>query len=732
MLGHILRRWRRRRDSIRPTKSLRRRTTFFDHLEARTLLAAPEIAVFNGTAEIADDSTVPIDFDNGVQGADGPTLTFTIQNDGDGPLTLRNLNLPAGFSIVENILPQLSPTASLPLTIRLDTSVVGTKSGQISFDNNDDDENPFNFSITGIVLASGPEITVLDGLTSIVDGTSTTIDFGSVIQRQTGPVRTFAVQNDGTAPLSLGQLTLPVGFELVQSLPPSLAPQTFASFGVRLASTSAGFRFGQITLANGDADENPFNFPIAGTVTTTQVPEIAVLDGTTEIADGAAAAIDFGTVYQGQTAPTRTFTVRNAGTAPLALSSVTLPAGFTLVEGLVASLTPLGDDTIIVQLDTTSVGVPAGQISIASNDADENPFNFAIAGTVLAVAPEIRVVREDFLELVDAVTPTTVFTTVVESQTTSTVTFAVLNSGAATLTLGSVTLPAGFSIAEALTASLAPGESDTFTVQLDTTTPGDKAGDIFIENNDGDENPFHIAVMGTVQSAAPEITVLSGTTNIVDGATVPFDFGRAAQGRGSLIQTFTVRNDGTTPLTPGTISLPAGYLLLEGLNSSLAAGQSDSFTVTRGSAFAGTFSGDISIVTNDADENPFNFRVVATITRFTRPEITVLDGATELVATGTIVPIDFGSAIRRQTGPTRTFTIRNDGTERLRIGKIDLPRGFVLVKAPLRVIAAGSFDTIVVQLDTKNAGTRTGRLTINNSDTDERAFSFVIAGTVIA
>lgn len=37
--------------------------------------------------------------------------------------------------------------------MQLDTSTIGTKSGQVSFSNNDSDKNPFNFSITGTVTA---------------------------------------------------------------------------------------------------------------------------------------------------------------------------------------------------------------------------------------------------------------------------------------------------------------------------------------------------------------------------------------------------------------------------------------------------------------------------------------------------------------------------------------------------------------------------------------------------
>ena len=57
-------------------------------------------------------------------------------------------------------------------------------------------------------------------------------------------------------------------------------------------------------------------------------------------------------------------------------------------------------------------------------------------------------------------------------------TFTVRNDGTATLTLGAVTVPTGFTLTEGLSTSLAPGASDTFTVRLDTATVGTKSGEI--------------------------------------------------------------------------------------------------------------------------------------------------------------------------------------------------------------------------------------------------------------
>src|SRR6185503_16117612 len=75
---------------------------------------------------------------------------------------------------------------------------------------------------------------------------------------------------------------------------------------------------------------------------------------------------------------------RNDGGSTLTLGSVALPSGFTLVNGLSTSLAPGASDTFQVRMDTITVGTHSGQISFTSNDSNENPFNFSIAGTVVA------------------------------------------------------------------------------------------------------------------------------------------------------------------------------------------------------------------------------------------------------------------------------------------------------------------------------------------------------------
>lgn len=139
--------------------------------------------------------------------------------------------------------------------------------------------------------------------------------------------------------------------------------------------------------ANGSilADIGAFEFESGAVVT--PVPEIEVLDGTTSITDGAIAPLNFGSTPVG-TNLTKSFVIKNVGTEALNLSNLQLPAGFAMVGALPATVAAGEQVSVQISLDATAAGTPSGELTFATNDADENPFNFAITGTVTAPPTE--------------------------------------------------------------------------------------------------------------------------------------------------------------------------------------------------------------------------------------------------------------------------------------------------------------------------------------------------------
>ena len=116
--------------------------------------------------------------------------------------------------------------------------------------------------------------------------------------------------------------------------------------------------------------------------TPTPAPEIQVLDATTNIPDGTG-IVAFGSTTVGA-AFSKTFTVMNVGTSELMLTPpIFAPAGFRVPSGFGTNRLAAGESTTFtVQLDATAPGTYSGTLSFTNDDSDENPFDFAVSGTV--------------------------------------------------------------------------------------------------------------------------------------------------------------------------------------------------------------------------------------------------------------------------------------------------------------------------------------------------------------
>lgn len=243
-----------------------------------------------------------------------------------------------------------------------------------------------NGTISNVVTTNTPEIAVLDGTTNIVDGSTTAVNLGSGNVGSTFS-RTFTVQNAGNAALTLGPVSVPAGFVLSQAPLTMVSAGGSTTFVVSLNTAAVGTFSGAVSFANNDADENPFNFNVSGTVSTTTpvtAPEIEVLDGTTVLIDGAS-TVNFGSTTVGGTL-TKTLTIRNLGTANLILSQLVLPNRYSIVSGpSQTTIAPGASATLTLGLNTSMVGSFTGAISLANNDANEGPFNFNVTGTVTVV-----------------------------------------------------------------------------------------------------------------------------------------------------------------------------------------------------------------------------------------------------------------------------------------------------------------------------------------------------------
>ncbi len=133
-----------------------------------------------------------------------------------------------------------------------------------------------SFEVT--YTSSGPEMNVQGNSLSIVDGDATPdtgdhTDFESADVSGGTVVRTFTIQNTGTAALNLTGAspyvviggTHAADFSVTAIPSSSIAASGSTTFNVTFNPSATGTRSATLSIANNDANENPYNFSIQGT-----------------------------------------------------------------------------------------------------------------------------------------------------------------------------------------------------------------------------------------------------------------------------------------------------------------------------------------------------------------------------------------------------------------------------------------------------------------------------------
>lgn len=464
---------------------------------------------------------------------------------------------------------------------------------------------------------------------------------------------------------------------------------------------------------------------------TVDMPEIVVEQPAANgLVDGVS-AVAFGNVNAGATAQ-RVFTIRNTGTANLtglAASWNGNAAGrFTAGAFGATTLAPGASTTLTVTFAPVAAGNESGTLRIASNDADENPFDVSITGT--GVASEIVVEQPVNNGLIDGVSGVSFGNSNVGVA--APLTFTIRNTGNAALT-GLAASVDGTNSAEFVAGALGattlnPGQSTTVSVTFTPAAAGVRAAALHIANNDPNENPFDIALSGT--GVMPEIAIEQPlNTGLADG-TSTIDFGDV-DALDDAARTFTIRNLGDGPLTGLALSVDgtnASEFVAANLSATtVAPNATATFTVTFTPTAAGTRTAAVHVTSNDTNESPFDINLTG---RGLDPEISVEEPATNVL-------VDAGAA--RDYGDSnvgiavqKTFTIKNVGTADL-TGLATTFAGthavdFSAAAFGSTTVAAGASTTVVVTFTPGAAGARTATLRIASNDRDENPFDIPLTG----
>lgn len=492
---------------------------------------------------------------------------------------------------------------------------------------------------------------------------------------------------------------------------------------------------GSITIANDDANENPYNFTIKGRGVIN--PELSIEYNSSIINDE---AFDYTLTFPNGFTNDLKFTVKNIGVGNLLLTGsprVTVSGSeFSLFQDAVGTISDGEYSEFIVKFSPAGSGTYTGFISIASNDDDNNPYNFSFKIVLANYEPEINVKLND-LNITDGSSNIDVGEILYDA--TKDITFIIENSGTSDLYLvGNPIINFSgtcFTLIKTIDNPLIlPSKSASFTIRFTPNISSESAeylGTISIMNNDSDEEIFNFTIKGK-SIINPKINIKDDSNNIPNGK-INYNFGTLKYGETKDI-TFTIENTGLGDLILSGATRVAlsgtGFSLKKDAVSILKEGESTTFIITFSplSSYSGNYNGNISIVNNDNEQNPFIFTITGI--GLMNPEINVKEGL-NTVLNGT-VDYNIGS-VTFGTPKDVIFNIQNSGLSPLVISNINVSgEGFSLKKTISENISVdSSSDFIITFTPITEEGNYSGTITITNNDIDESIYTFTIKITVI-
>lgn len=213
--------------------------------------------------------------------SEDPLLTerrFTLRNESMRVLQNGSISVSEGFFLELDAPPArllLVPhMATVNFRVRLDTSVLGERSGEvrIEFPSTQSEPAILTFTVQGeVVELQPPRIVVLGNNRSILNGNLNPepeyhTDFGVVPVGAPAEARMFTVRNGGDLPLTIENVQVPNGFLLVTSPEESVEPGETAIFEIRLNTDHPGVWDGTVSFGHNAINQVPFVFGIRGEV----------------------------------------------------------------------------------------------------------------------------------------------------------------------------------------------------------------------------------------------------------------------------------------------------------------------------------------------------------------------------------------------------------------------------------------------------------------------------------
>jgi hypothetical protein len=706
----------------------------------------PDLYVRIGANEVPH-GTVGFDFGTVKVGDMSTPLTITLGNRGTDVLYISGITStdPGQFSVDTSetlfiLPPGDTQTSSFTLTFG-PSGPYGFKSSDITVESNDPDTFEYLFTVVGYASPIPvPDITVRrDG--SVITPGSLGYDFGPVEIGDSSPHQVFTVENSGDANLTvtiINSSSTNFSIQNAPSLPCTIPSGGTDTFSVIFSPDSMDPIAAEITIVNSDPDDNIFSFVVEGE---TALPEMRITKGGILISNGATDAHDFGTVLEGESSSPVVFTIQNNGDSDLLIGSISFSSGdtsdFTLDDSSTDTVVPAGGNTSFgISFTPAGSGVKSVTPSIDSSDPWINPYLFTVSGEGEPRVPDMHIQQGS----TDLPSGSTYGYGTVLIGSSSSAQFSIRNYGTGDLTVYDIQSSSGeFELIDApsMPSAITPGGSRYFTIRFSPSSPTDRWATITVQNDDpdGSENPYTFTVGGYGETPVSDIHVRQDFIDLPNGSGIHF-FGHVQEGD-TKTDTFTIENSGTASLIISGILVTDGdtdQFLIDYSIPPIGPGSSSTFDISFSPTYPGDKWAEITIISNDPDEDLYTFRVEGMVGLPPVVDIEVWVGAT-LYPDGSTYS-DFEEVPVGSSSTPAVFTIWNNGPDDLLIPSIVITGGNVsdfdlnLNSTDLNTyIFPGWSTTFSVTFSPQSAGSKWLEIAINYNDPVVTPYTLRLEGT---
>lgn len=264
----------------------------------------------------------------------------------------------------------------------------------------------------------------------------------------------------------------------------------------------------------------------------------------------------------------------------------------------------------------------------------------------------------------------------------------ILNSGSATITFSNIVASAGFSSATTCTASLPPGQACTVSVRFKPTVAGPVSGTLQLKDN----------VPGS-----PQVITLTGN-GVADAVVMQpsaITFSPQPVGVLSSALNVVVTNTSGAPITLSSVSASSPFSQSNSCGTTIAPSPAKSCV--------------ISVAFKPGTTGPINGVVTLTDSAGTQTLAVSGTGAARAI---TLTPsnLSLGNVTVGRSSLTRTSTVTNTGTTPTSIVSIIASGDYSQTNDCPALLQAGAACTLSVTFTPSASGTRSGRVTLNDTD----------------